>query len=130
MAVRSPRPWDKPLPPEFVGGDGNITPLKEGLSLEEGEVIDAAVMSRQALREFYEAQMQDAKDRGVLLSLHLKATMMKISDPIFFGHAVSVYFKDVFEKHGALLTELGVNPNLGMGDLQAKITKLPEAKRT
>ena len=115
---------------EFVGGDGNITPLKEGLALEEGEVIDAAVMSRQALREFYEAQIQDAKDRGVLLSLHLKATMMKISDPIFFGHAVSVYFKDVFEKHGALLTELGVNPNLGMGDLQAKITKLPEAKRT
>ena len=115
---------------EFVGGDGNITPLKEGLALEEGDVIDAAVMSRQALREFYEAQIQDAKDRGVLLSLHLKATMMKISDPIFFGHAVSVYFKDVFEKHGALLTELGVNPNLGMGDLQAKITKLPEAKRT
>jgi len=114
---------------EFVGGDGGITPMKEGLALEEGEVIDASVMSRQALREFYEAQIQDAKDRGVLLSLHLKATMMKISDPIFFGHAVSVYFKDVFEKHGSLLTELGVNPNLGMGDLEAKIAKLPEAQR-
>jgi len=114
---------------EFIGQDGSTTPLKEGLALEEGEVIDAAVMSRQALREFYEAQMQDAKDQGVLLSLHLKATMMKVSDPIFFGHAVSVYFKDVFEKHAAVFEELGVNPNLGIADLQAKISRLPEAQR-
>ena len=114
---------------EFVGDDGSTAPLKEGLPLEEGEVIDAAVMSRQALRDFFEAQMQDAKEQGVLLSLHLKATMMKVSDPIFFGHAVSVYFKDVFEKHAAVFEELGVNPNLGMGDLEAKIAKLPEAQR-
>src|SRR4030042_3000098 len=73
--------------------------------------------------------MQDAKKNGVMLSLHLKSTMMKISDPIMFGHAVSVYYKDVFEKHGAVLKELGVNPNNGLGDLYAKIKKLPEARR-
>ena len=99
--------------------------LKDGLALEAGEVIDAAVMSRRSLREFYEKQMQDAKETDVLLSLHLKATMMKISDPIFFGHAVSVYFKDVFEKHGAVFEKLGVNPNMGLGDLYAKIAGLP-----
>ena len=86
-------------------------------------------MSRRALREFYEAQMQDAKKQGVLLSLHLKATMMKISDPIMFGHAVTVYFKDVFEKHAATIKQLGVNVNNGLGDLLAKIATLPEAKR-
>jgi isocitrate dehydrogenase len=115
---------------EFVGEDGKSTVLKDGLPLEAGEVIDAAVMSRRALRDFYEAQMEDAKKSDILLSLHLKATMMKISDPVFFGHAVSVYFKDVFEKHGAALEKLGVNPNLGLGDLHAKIAKLPEAERS
>jgi isocitrate dehydrogenase len=114
---------------EFVGQDGSSTVLKDGLALEAGEVIDAAVMSRRALREFYEEQMQDAKKSDVLLSLHLKATMMKISDPIFFGHAVAVYFKDVFEKHASVFEKLGVNPNLGLGDLHAKIEKLPEAER-
>jgi isocitrate dehydrogenase len=114
---------------EFVAGDGKTTVLKKKLALLEGEVIDATVMNVRALRKFYEEQIEDAKKSGVLLSLHLKATMMKISDPIMFGHAVSVFYKDVFEKHGAVLKELGVNPNNGLGDLYAKIKKLPEAKR-
>ena len=118
-----------PVRIEFVGADGKTTVLKEKLPLKPGEVIDTAVMSRRALREFYEQQIQDAKQKDVLLSLHLKATMMKISDPIMFGHAVSVYFKDVFEKHAAVLKELGVNANNGLGDLYAKIATLPEAKR-
>ena len=114
---------------EFVGADGKTTVLKENLNLQPGEVIDACVMSRRALRAFYEQEMQDAKKQGVLLSLHLKATMMKISDPIMFGHAVTVYFKDVFDKHAAAIKELGVNVNNGLGDLYAKIAKLPDAQR-
>jgi isocitrate dehydrogenase len=114
---------------EFVGQDGKVTLLKDTTPLKAGEIIDACVMSRRALREFYEAQMQDAKKQGVLLSLHLKATMMKISDPIMFGHAVTVYFKDVFEKHAATIKALGVNVNNGFGDLLAKIATLPEAQR-
>ncbi len=114
---------------EFVGEDGKSVVLKDKLPLEAAEVIDTAVMSRRALREFYEEQMEDAKKSDILLSLHLKATMMKISDPIFFGHAVSVYFKDVFEKHADLFEKLGVNPNLGLGELTAKIATLPEAER-
>ncbi len=109
---------------EFVGQDGSVTVLKDKTPLKAGEIIDACVMSRRALREFYESQMQDAKQQGVLLSLHLKATMMKISDPIMFGHAVTVYFKDVFEKHAATIKELGVNVNNGFGDLLAKIATL------
>ncbi|HQT97306.1 MAG TPA: NADP-dependent isocitrate dehydrogenase, partial [Thermodesulfobacteriota bacterium] len=114
---------------EFVGGDGKTTVLKKKLALLEGEVIDATVMSVRALRKFYEEQIEDAKKEGVLLSLHLKATMMKISDPVMFGHAVTVFYKDVFEKHAAALKEAGVNPNLGLGDLYVKIGKLPDAKR-
>jgi isocitrate dehydrogenase len=114
---------------EFVGDDGKATVLKEKTTLKAGEIIDACVMSRLALRAFYEEQMADAKKQGVLLSLHLKATMMKISDPIMFGHAVTVYYKDVFEKHAATIKELGVNVNNGLGDLYAKISKLPEAQR-
>jgi len=114
---------------EFVGSDGKTTVLKETTPLLAGEIIDACVMSRRALRAFYEEQIEDAKKQGVLLSLHLKATMMKISDPIMFGHAVTVYFKDVFEKHAAVIRELGVNVNNGLGDLYAKIAKLPEVKR-
>ncbi len=114
---------------EFTGDDGTTTVLKDKTPYKAGEVIDAAVMSRRALREFIEAQAQEARAQGVLLSLHLKATMMKVSDPILFGHAVSVYFKDVFEKHAATFKELGVNPNNGLGDLYAKIATLPEAKR-
>ena len=114
---------------EFVGQDGKVTLLKDATPLKAGEIIDACVMSRSALREFYESQMQDAKKQGVLLSLHLKATMMKISDPIMFGHAVTVYFKDVFEKHAATIKALGVNVNNGFGDLLAKIATLPDAQR-
>jgi isocitrate dehydrogenase len=114
---------------EFVAGDGRVTFLKEKLPLVEGEVLDAAVMNVRALRKFYEEQIEDARKSGVLLSLHLKATMMKVSDPIMFGHAVSVFYKDVFEKHADVIKQLGVNPNNGLGDLYAKIQKLPEAKR-
>lgn len=114
---------------ELVSDDGNTTILKENLPLQAGEIVDACVMSCRALRAFYETQMTEAKQQGVLLSLHLKATMMKVSDPIMFGHAVTVYFKDVFSKHGELLKELGVNVNNGLGDLYAKIAKLPDAQR-
>ena len=114
---------------EFVGADGKTTVLKDKTPLMAGEIIDAAIMSRRALREFYAAQIEDARKQGILLSLHLKATMMKVSDPIMFGHAVTVFFKDVFEKHAAVIKELGVNVNNGLGDLIAKIAKLPEAQR-
>ena len=114
---------------EYVGDDGKISVLKEKTPLKAGEVIDASVMSRRALREFFEQQMQAAKKQGVLLSLHLKATMMKISDPIIFGHAVSVYLKDVLEKHAATFKKLGINPNNGIGELNEKIAELPQAQR-
>jgi isocitrate dehydrogenase len=114
---------------EFVGKDGNVKVLKEKLALQAGEVLDGAFMSAKALRAFIAEQIADAKAKGVLFSVHLKATMMKISDPIMFGHFVSVFYKDVFEKHAATFKELGVNPDLGMGDLYAKLKKLPEAKQ-
>lgn len=108
---------------------GNEVVLKEKTSLQANEVIDASVMSASALRAFFEAQMQDAKANGVMLSLHLKATMMKVSDPVMFGHAVTVYFKDVFEKHAALFEELGVDAKNGLGDVYAKIESLPADKK-
>ncbi|MFA5371707.1 MAG: NADP-dependent isocitrate dehydrogenase [Sideroxydans sp.] len=114
---------------EFVGKDGKVTVLKDKMTLKAGEIIDAAVMSRRALRKFYAEQIVAAKKEDVLLSLHLKATMMKVSDPIMFGHAVSVFFKDAFDKHSALLRELNVNVNNGFGDIEAKIFALPEKKR-
>ncbi|GAB1232330.1 NADP-dependent isocitrate dehydrogenase [Ferrigenium sp. UT4] len=114
---------------ELVAADGTITVLKEKLPLQAGEIIDACVMSRRALRRFYAEQMAAAKKEGVLLSLHLKATMMKVSDPIMFGHAVSVFFQQVFDKHGALLKQIGVNPNNGFSDMEAKVMALPEAQR-
>jgi isocitrate dehydrogenase len=114
---------------EFVGQDGKTTVLKPKLSLQAGEVIDATFMSRRALREFLEAQIEDAKNLGVLFSIHLKATMMKVSDPKIFGHAVSVFFKDVFDKHGTVLQKLGVDPDNGLGDLYAKIKTLPDDQR-
>ena len=113
----------------FVGADGTTKVLKEKTAVTAGEVIDASVMSRQALRAFYVDAIAEAKQRGVLLSLHVKATMMKVSDPIIFGHAVTVYFQPVFEKHAALFAELGVNPNNGLGDLYAKIETLPAAQK-
>ncbi len=114
---------------EFVDQSGKITVLKPKLPLKVGEVIDATFMSRRALREFLEAQIDDAKKQGVLFSIHLKATMMKVSDPKIFGHAVSVFFKEVFDKHGAVLQKLGVDPDNGLGDLYAKINTLPETER-
>ncbi|MDB5261574.1 MAG: isocitrate dehydrogenase [Adhaeribacter sp.] len=114
---------------EFVGADGSTKTLKENLALKAGEVIDASVMSKKALRDFFEKEIADAKAAGVLLSLHLKATMMKVSDPIMFGHAVTVFFKDVFQKHAALFDQIGVDPNNGLGDVYAKIKTLSEAQR-
>ncbi|HMS85505.1 MAG TPA: NADP-dependent isocitrate dehydrogenase [Nitrospira sp.] len=114
---------------EFVGADGKTTVLKEKVALQAGEVLDATFMSVKALRTFLEEQIQDAQKKGVLFSLHMKATMMKISDPKIFGHAVTVYYKDVFEKHGETLKKLGVDPDNGLGDLYAKIKALPEDQR-
>jgi len=114
---------------ELTRADGETQVLKEKTPVLAGEVIDAAVMSRKGLREFFETQAQDAKTQGVLLSLHLKATMMKVSDPIMFGHAVSVYYKDVFEKHTATFEKLGVDTRNGLGDVYAKISSLPDAQR-
>lgn len=111
-------------------GDGSVTVLKESTPVLAKEVIDAAVMSVRALRDFYEKEISAAKEEDVLLSLHVKATMMKVSDPILFGHAVTVYFKDVFEKYAGTFAELGVNPNNGLGDVYAKIQQLPEEHRT
>ncbi len=114
---------------EFVGADGAVKVLKEKTALKDGEIIDTAVMNVAALRTFYAQQIEVAKQEDLLLSLHLKATMMKISDPVMFGHAVTVFYKDVFEKHAALIRELGVNVNNGLGELYAKIQALPEAQR-
>ena len=114
---------------EHVGAGGTVTVLKAKTPLLAGEIIDAATMSRKALRAFLAAQIDDAKKQGVLFSLHLKATMMKVSDPILFGHAVSEFFADVLKKDAAVLKRLGVNPNNGVGDLLAKVETLPEAER-
>ena len=114
---------------ELVGADGAVTVLKAKTPLRAGEIIDAAVMSAKALRAFFAEQIEAAKKDGVLFSLHVKATMMKISDPIIFGHAVSAFFVDVIEKHAATLKRLGVNLNNGFGDLLTKIETLPEAEK-
>ncbi len=114
---------------EFTGKDSSIKVLKEKLALQEGEIIDASVMSKKALRAFLDKEVADARQKGVLFSVHLKATMMKVSDPIIFGHAVSVFFKPVFEKHAETFKSIGVNANNGLGDLFIKIQSLPEAKR-
>jgi len=114
---------------EFVGADGKATVLKKKAPLKAGEIIDSTHMNVKALRKFFEEQIEDAKKYDVLFSLHLKATMMKVSDPVMFGHAVTVYFKDVFAKHGEALKQAGVNPNLGLGDLYKKIQALPAEKR-
>jgi len=109
---------------EHVAADGNTTVLKDNLAILAGEIIDGTMMSRKALLSFLEEQVNDAKDKGVLFSLHMKATMMKVSDPIIFGHAVKVFFAPVFEKHGALLEEIGVDVNNGFGDLIGKLDEV------
>ncbi|MBR8841989.1 MULTISPECIES: NADP-dependent isocitrate dehydrogenase [Pseudoalteromonas] len=114
---------------EHVANNGDITVLKQSTPLLAGEIIDASRMSVQALREFLAVQVQEAKDKGVLFSLHMKATMMKVSDPIIFGHAVKVFYKDVFEKHAATFAEIGVDASNGVGDVYSKIESLDDAKR-
>ena len=114
---------------EFIGQDGKTTVLKPKVALQAGEVIDATFMSARALRTFLEEQIQDAQKKGVLFSIHMKATMMKISDPKIFGHAVTVYYKDVFEKHADTFKKLGVDPDNGIGDLYIKIKALPDDQR-
>lgn len=114
---------------EFAAADGTVKVLKRNMPLPEGAILDTSVMHARALRSFYDEQIEDAKHQGVLLSLHLKATMMKVSDPVLFGHAVSVYFRPVFENHAETFKQLGVNPDNGLGDLYAKIQSLPGDKR-
>jgi len=114
---------------EWLGDDGSTRVLKEKTALLADEVIDATVMSRKALCAFFEQSIKEAKSEGVLLSLHLKATMMKVSDPIIFGHAVNVYYQDVFEKHAETFKQLGVDTRNGIGDVYAKIVNLPEGQR-
>ncbi|MCY4612328.1 MAG: NADP-dependent isocitrate dehydrogenase [Nitrospira sp.] len=114
---------------EFVGADGSTTVLKDSVTLDKGDVVDATKMSAGTLRQFFKEQIEDAKQSGILLSLHMKATMMKVSDPIIFGHCVSVYFEDVFKKHEKVFAELGVNPNNGVGDVYAKIGTLPASQQ-
>ncbi|MCG6921669.1 MAG: NADP-dependent isocitrate dehydrogenase [Acidobacteria bacterium] len=115
---------------EFVAGDGATTVLKEGVALQAGEVVDATVMNVAALRAFYAEQIEAARKDDVLLSLHLKATMMKVSDPIMFGHCVSVYYGEALEKHAEVLAEIGTNVNNGLADVFEKLDKLPAAKKT
>ena len=114
---------------EFVTRDGRVTELKSGIPLQSGEIVDCAVMNVRELREFYGEEIANAKAEGVLLSLHVKSTMMRVSDPIIFGHCVSVYYQDVFDKHAADLGELAVNPDNGIAELYTKIQSLPEGKR-
>jgi isocitrate dehydrogenase len=114
---------------EFVDDDGQRIVLKEKIDLKTGEVIDSSVMNVGELRKFFEEQIDEALNDGILLSLHLKATMMKVSDPIMFGHCVAVFYKEVLEKHAALFEELGVNVNNGLDDIYTKLQSLPELQR-
>lgn len=119
----------KPLAIEHVDKNGKVTVLKEHLTVYDGDVVDASKISIREYRDFLEKEFNDARHQDVLLSLHLKATMMKVSDPILFGHAVEVYFKDLFAKHGELFKKLGVNVRNGFGDVYDKIASLPEDQR-
>ena len=115
---------------EFEDENGDITILKDGLNLEAGTIVDASFMCVRKLRAFLREQLAEAKQMGILFSVHLKATMMKVSDPIIFGNVVAIFLEDFAEKHGAVLDELGVNYRLGLSDLEALIATLPEATRT
>ncbi|PRY72382.1 NADP-dependent isocitrate dehydrogenase [Halomonas ventosae] len=114
---------------ELIPESGQAHVLKPEVALQEGEVIDSMFMSKKALLEFYEREIEDARKTGVMFSLHVKATMMKVSHPIVFGHCVKIFYKDAFEKHGALFDELGVDVNNGMANLYEKIDTLPETQR-
>ena len=114
---------------EFVSADGNVSVLKSGIPLMADEIIDCAAMNVRELRDFYAREIEKAKVDDVLLSLHVKTTMMRVSDPIIFGHLVSVFYEDVFAKHGSALAEVGVDPDNGVAELLTKIRDLPEAKR-
>jgi isocitrate dehydrogenase len=114
---------------QFVSADGQATPLRAPVALQAGEILDATVMSKSALCDFLARQLDDAKATGILFSLHLKATMMKVSDPIIFGHAVEVFFADVFERYGDTLERIGANPNNGLASVLSALQKLPEAER-
>ncbi len=114
---------------EFAAADGGVTVLKEGLALLEGEVIDTSVMNVAALREFYARQIDTARAEGVLLSLHLKATMMKVSDPVMFGHCVTVFYREALEKHADVLEEIGANVNNGLADVLERLDRLPAEKK-
>ena len=114
---------------EFVDPNGSVTVLKEKVELTPGDVIDTSVMNVRKLRQFYSDQIEQCQKDQVLLSLHLKATMMKVSDPVLFGHAVSIYYSELFEKHSELFEELGINPNNGLGDVNAKIQNLPQEQQ-
>ncbi|MFG0772380.1 NADP-dependent isocitrate dehydrogenase [Vibrio plantisponsor] len=114
---------------QFVGKDGSTKELKKPFALKDKEIIDASVLNKKALVEFFEKEIADAKEQDVLLSLHMKATMMKVSDPVIFGHAVKVYYKEVFDKYGDVFEKLGVDVNNGLGDVYAKIQALPQAQR-
>jgi isocitrate dehydrogenase len=114
---------------EHMDAQGKVTVLKDAVPVAAGDVVAAAAMSRRELQAFFAREIDDAKAQGLLLSLHLKATMMKVSDPIIFGHAVRTYYRDVFEKHAALFTRLGIDPDNGIGDAYAKIASLPAADK-
>jgi len=114
---------------EFVAQDGSVNVLKENLALLTGEVIDSSLLSKSALIEFYQQSIEDAKKENVLLSLHLKATMMKVSDPVIFGYAVKVFYADVFEKHAEAFDQLGIDANNGIGDVYGKISRLSNEKQ-
>ena len=114
---------------ERMANDGTVSVFKTGIALQDKEIIDLMFMSKKALCEFYEREMEDCRESGILFSLHVKATMMKVSHPIVFGHAVKIYYKEAFQKHGALFDELGVNVNNGMASLYEKIAELPESQR-
>ncbi|PCJ16930.1 MAG: isocitrate dehydrogenase (NADP(+)) [SAR86 cluster bacterium] len=114
---------------EHTDSAGKLTVLKSNIPLQAGEIIDASVLSKKALREFLANEIDNAKVEGVLFSLHLKATMMKVSDPIIFGHAVTVFYEEVFTKHATVFADLGIDPNNGLGDVYGKIQSLPEAQR-
>jgi isocitrate dehydrogenase len=114
---------------ELIAKGGKVTVLKPEVKLQAGEIIDSMFMSKKALCDFYEKELEDCRQSGILFSLHVKATMMKISHPIVFGHCVKIFYKEAFEKHGALFNELGINVNNGMVDLYDKIKTLPESKR-